>query len=235
MANEKKVKKSHRSRRTVAVFWISLILVLLPIVILGWILFSTAMDTGSPIFGNRYEGDLNPAITSENLDAIDTNVAAIEGVESEFHNLASATLRVYVKIPNESTEETAHAVADQAYTVISETLDPSVYFTQADGKKMYDLEIHVYNLGEDADRTSEEFVYVIETKTSSMGGPEKQTVSNARFPELAERLRQDVIDRKAAEEAAAAEAAAAAAEASANPESTADTEESAPEETSQAE
>ncbi len=211
---EKKVKKSHRSRRTVAVFWISLILVLTPIVILGWILFSSAMDTGTPIFGNRYKGDLDPAITSENLETIDTNVSSIEGVESEFHNLASATLRVYVKISDESTNDNAIAMAQQVYTVVSETLDPSVYFTQADGKKMYDLEIHVYNLNEESDRTQDSYVYVIGTKTSSMSNISYQTVSEALFPDLAAELRQDVADRIAAQEAAAA------AEASAETEST---------------
>ena len=68
---------------------------------------------------------------------------------------------------------------------------------------MYDLEIHVYNLDEDQDRTADNFVYVIETKTSNMSEPSAQTVSEARFPELAQKLRDDVAARKAAEEAAA--------------------------------
>ena len=68
--------------------------------------------------------------------------------------------------------------------------------------KMYDMEIHVYTLPERTDTEGENFVYVIDTKTSNMAEPEKQTVSKAKDPAVAEQLRQDVIDRLAAEEAA---------------------------------
>ena len=198
------IKKSHRSRRTVAVFWIGLILVLAPIVVLGWVLFSSAMDTGSPVFGNRYEGDLDPSITKSDLKTVDEKVAGLDGVQAEFSNLASATLRVYAQISQDATADDATAKAQEIYSTISEVLDPSVYFTQADGKKMYDLEIHVYNMDSSQDRTSDAFVYVIDTKTSSMTDPECQTVSEARYPELAEQLRQDVENRKAAAAAASA-------------------------------
>lgn len=197
------VKKSHHFRRTIAAFWICLLLVFAPIVILGWMLVSTYMDTGSPVFGHRYDGDLDPAITKENISTIEDSVSSIEGIESDFTNLSSATLRVYAKVADDATADVATAKAQEIYTAVSAVLEPSVYFTKADGKKMYDLEIHVYNLDEDQDRTADNFVYVIETKTSNMSEPSAQTVSEARFPELAQRLRDDVAARKAAEEAAA--------------------------------
>ena len=148
-------------------------------------------------------GDLDPAITKENISTIEDSVSSIEGIESDFTNLSSATLRVYAKVADDATADVATAKAQEIYTAVSAVLDPSVYFTKADGKKMYDLEIHVYNLDEDQDRTADNFVYVIETKTSNMSEPSAQTVSEARFPELAQRLRDDVASRKAAEEAAA--------------------------------
>jgi hypothetical protein len=200
----KTVKKSYRSRRTIAAFWICLVLVLLPFAILGWVLFSAARDTHTPVLGNRYEGDLDPAITSSQIEEIDTNVAAADGVESEFSNLATGTLRVYAKIADDATADTATATAQNIYTIVSQTLDPTVYFAQADGKKMYDLEIHVYNYSADQDSTADTFVYVIGTKTSSMTDPLYETVSTAKSPELAAQLEQDVIDRQAAEAAASA-------------------------------
>lgn len=203
---QKKIRKSHHSRRTIAIFWICLILVLAPIVFLGWILFSAYLDTGTPVLGNRYEGDLDPAITKDDMSTIDEAVLAIEGVEDEFSTLATATLRVYVKVADTATADEATAMANSVYTVVSQTLDPTVYFTQADGMKMYDLEIHVYNLNEDADRTSDSFVYVIETKTSSMSEPSVQTVSEALDAELAQQLRDDVTARLEAEAAAEATA-----------------------------
>lgn len=201
---EMKIRKSRRSRKTIAVFWICLILVVAPIAVLGWMLLSSAMDTHQPVFGNRYEGDLDPAITQEQIETIDTAVASIEGVESEFSNMATATLRIYAKVAGTATGEEATAVAQNIYSAVSATLDPNVYFMQADGKKMYDLEIHVYNMTSDEDRTSDAFVYVIGTKTSNMTDPEYQTVSEARYPELAQQLRDDVAARQAAEAAAEA-------------------------------
>ena len=212
MNKETKIRKSHRSRRTIAVFWICLILVITPIAILGWMLVSSAMDTHKPVLGNRYEGDLDPAITQEQIDTINISVAAIDGVEAEFSNMATATLRIYAKVANTATKEDATAMAQNIYSTVTTTLDPTVYFAQADGKKMYDLEIHVYNMSAEEDRTADTFVYVIGTKTSNMTDPQYQTVSEARYPELAQQLRDDVAARIAAEEAeAAAQAAASAA------------------------
>ena len=201
--NEKRTKKSRRSRRTVATFWICLILVLAPIVTLGWTAVSSIMDTHKPVFGNRYEGDLDPAITKEQIDSIDSAVAGIDGVEAEFSNMATATLRIYAKVSNTTAADAATAAAQKIYETVSEVLDPNVYFMQADGKKMYDLEIHVYNMNADEDRNADQFVYVIGTKTSNMKDPSYQTVSEARYPELAQQLRDDVAARKAQEEAEA--------------------------------
>lgn len=198
------VKKSYRSRRTIAAFWICLVLVLLPFAVLGWILFSAARDTHSPVLGNRYDGDLDPAITSSQISEIEQNVSSADGVESEFTNLATGTLRVYAKVADDATADTATATAQNIYSIVTQTLDPSTYFSQSDGKKMYDLEIHVYNYSSDQDRTADTFVYVIGTKTSSMDEPAYETVSEAKSPELAAQLEQDVIDRQAAEAAASA-------------------------------
>jgi hypothetical protein len=59
---------------------------------------------------------------------------------------------------------------------------------------MYDLEIHVFNL--DKNRDSDDFVYVIMTKTSGMETASTQLVSEPIDPELAQQLRDDVESRK---------------------------------------
>ena len=61
----RKKKKSRAYKRTRFVFWTVFILFITPFVILGYILLSAAGDTGKPILGNRYEGDLNPAIAED--------------------------------------------------------------------------------------------------------------------------------------------------------------------------
>ena len=60
-------------------------------------------------------------------------------------------------------------------------------------KKQYDLEIHVYNLSKNRD--SDDFVYVIMTKTSGMDTASTQLVSEPIDAELAQQLRDDVENR----------------------------------------
>ena len=212
-AAKKKVAGKKRNLHTTGfIFWICAILIVAPIAVLGWILMSSAMDTGSPVLGNRYEGDLDPAITSEQMTQVEQAVASLGDIEGSSVRMVTATMRVYADVPDDWGIDAVRGKADEIYNTVASILDPAVYFTQTDGRKMYDLEIHVYNLA--ADRESDAFVYVIENKTSSMGGPITSVVSEPLDAELAQRLRDDVEARKVAEEearlAAEAEAAAAA-------------------------
>lgn len=207
---EKSVKKNRKKKNNVkgwGPFILALVLFILPFAVLGWILLGAAMDTGSPILGDRYANDLNPAITKSQLDTIKDAVKQMLGVESADVELATGTLRVYADISDDATVDTANSVADQIYSSVTSTLDPAVYFTQHDNEKMYDLEIHVYNYADSKDRDSDSFVYVIDTKTSSMDAPAKQTMSEPLNAELAQQLRQAVEDRNNPQPSASANAA----------------------------
>lgn len=190
----RKKNMSKKAKRTNKVFWTCLIIFLLPFAVFGWMLMSAAMDTGSPILGERYEGDLDPAITKAELETIKDKTSSLSGVEKTDINLATATLRVYADIGDLADAEAAKTTAHEIYDVVTSTLDPNVYFTQTDDKKMYDMEVHVYNRDTEMDQPG--WVYVIETKNSGMEKPITQLVSQPLDPELAEQLRQDVEDRK---------------------------------------
>lgn len=194
-------KKKRKTHRTGILFTICLILVLAPFIVLGWILFSSSMDTGTPVLGNRFEGDLNPAITKDQMTQVESAVKALEGQDDAFVTMSTATLRVYVNIADDANEETANAKADEVYNTVASILDPSVYFTKTDTTKQYDLEIHVFTVPERTGAEGENFVYVIDTKTSNMAEPQKQTVSVAKDQAIADQLRQDVLDREAQENA----------------------------------
>jgi copper chaperone CopZ len=186
-------RKSRSSRRTTTILWTCIVLIALPFCVLAWLLISSALDTGTPILGDRYKGDLDPSITKTQISQVETAVKNVSGVEKCTVDLATATLRVYAKVADDATEDTAKAAADSAYDAVTSVLDPATYFTQSDGKKMYDLEVHVYNL--DKDRDSDSFVYVIKLKTSSMTDPSEQTVSTPIDADLAQQLRDDVTNR----------------------------------------
>lgn len=214
-AAKKAAGKKRNLHTTGFIFWICLILIAAPVGVLGWILLSSMMDTGAPVLGNRYEGDLDPAITKDQMAEIETAVSGLEGIESSSVQMVTATMRVYADVPDDWGIDAVKGKADEIYNAVASVLDPAVYFTQADGRKMYDLEIHVYNLAEN--REDESFVYVIRNKTSSMSEPITSVVSEPLDAELAQRLRDEAAERerirqeeeaaKAAEEAAAAEAA----------------------------
>ena len=185
-------KRRKANRRTSVIFWIALILFLLPFVILGVILISAAMDTGKPVLGDRYKGDLDPAITSSELSQVESAAGKVNGVERAFVNLATGTLRVYADISDGASPDIAESTAREIYSSVTSVLSEDTYFTQNNGKKMYDLEVHVFNQNKDPENN---FVYVIETKTSSMDEPIVQLVSEPIDAELAESLRMAVINR----------------------------------------
>ena len=104
------------------VFTVCLILILAPAIYFGWMLASTYMDSHSPVLGNRYENDLNPAITKDQLKQIDEAVGKLDGVTG------------------------------RAYEAVVAILDPNVYFSQGNDMKMYDLEIHTSNMKDGRDK-----------------------------------------------------------------------------------
>lgn len=192
----KKVKKERKKGKLDAASWIiiiGLIIIAIPCIAFVYILLSASSATGSVITGDRYTGDLDPAITSEQMTSIETSIGQIEAVEEAEVLLKSGTLRIYLDTMDEMTPEVAEEIAREAYTKLIEVCDEGVYFTQTASKKMYDVEIHAYNLEENRD--SEEFVYVIVNKSSSMEAPIARLVSEPLDPELAANLL-DKLDRK---------------------------------------
>ena len=196
MSQTKKEKKTKKKGRMDAASWIiiiGLLIIAIPCAAFVYILLSAQAATGSAISGDRFTGDLDPAITETQMAEVVTAVETIEGVESAEVILKSATLRLYVDTLDEMTPEVAEGIANQAYEKLTEVCDPSVYFTQTASKKMYDIEVHAYNLIENRD--SEEFVYVIVNKSSSMEAPIARLVSEPLDPELAAQLLEK-LDRK---------------------------------------
>ena len=196
MSQTKKEKKAKKKGRLDAASWIiiiGLLIIAIPCAAFLYILLSAQAAPGTAISGDRFTGDLDPAITETQMANVVTSVETIEGVESAEVILKSATVRVYVDTLDEMTPEVAEGIANQAYEKLTAECDPSVYFTQTASKKMYDIEVHAYNLTENRD--SEEFVYVILSKSSSMEAPIARLVSEPLDPELAAQLLEK-LDRK---------------------------------------
>lgn len=189
----KKHKKKELDRSTVILIT-GLVLIAIPCLILGWILISASLDTGTPILGDRFQGDLDPAITSEQISQIETQVASEGSVDSVTVELATATLRIYVDAADSLSEEEATALSQTVYQDVTSVLPESTYFTSTSSKKMYDLEVHVYN--DLSLAGTEGYMYVIRTKNAAMEQAEVQTVSKPLDADLAQQLRDELEEKR---------------------------------------
>lgn len=181
-----KKKSNKKLDASTMIIIVGLIIIMIPFLVLGYILLSDSMKTGSPITGDRFVNDLDPAITETDLSSMNASIQNIDGVEEVECILKTATLRIYVDVDDNKTSEEVQTMTESIYEVVTDELDEATYFSQNGSKKMYDLEVHVYNLKENRD--SDDFVYVIANKNSSMEKMAIQVVSEPKDPDLAKEL-----------------------------------------------
>lgn len=186
---EKTVKtRKHRHISAASIILIAGIVVLLiPVFVFGYLLYGATLGTGTPMFGNRFTNDLNPAITKEQVATVETTIKGLAGVESDATNLKSATLRITVDTVDTLDEAGVKTLTTQIYDTIQTVLPAATYFTADETKKMYDLEISVYNLKDGKDKAN--YFYFIITKNANMKTWEIQEVSKPLNAALAQQLR----------------------------------------------
>lgn len=180
---EKQVKGKKKLSKGALVLIISLIIILIPCLIFGGILISAALESGKPVDGNRFKGDLNPAITSSNTSSIKNSIEALSGVEKCDIELTSAQYRVNVDTVDTLTDKQIEDLCVDIYNIVNKELPMATYFTASSSEKMYDLAISVYN------KIDDDNIYYILTKNSKMDTYSVQCVSSAVDEELASDLR----------------------------------------------
>lgn len=180
---EKQVKGKKRLSKGALVLIISLIIILIPCLIFGGILISAALESGKPVDGNRFKGDLNPAITSSNTSSIKNSIEALSGVEKCDIELTSAQYRVNVDTVDTLTDKQIEDLCVDIYNIVNKELPMATYFTASSSEKMYDLAVNVYN------KIDDDNIYYILTKNSKMDTYSVQCVSSAVDEELASDLR----------------------------------------------
>lgn len=180
---EKQVKGKKKLSKGALVLIISLIIILIPCLIFGGILISAALESGKPVDGNRFKGDLNPAITSSNTSSIKNSIEALSGVEKCDIELTSAQYRVNVDTVDTLTDKQIEDLCVDIYNIVNKELPMATYFTASSSEKMYDLAVNVYN------KIDDDNIYYILTKNSKMDIYSVQCVSSAVDEELASDLR----------------------------------------------
>lgn len=180
---EKQVKGKKKLSKGALVLIISLIIILIPCLIFGGILISAALESGKPVDGNRFKGDLNPAITSSNTSSIKNSIEVLSGVEKCDIELTSAQYRVNVDTVDTLTDKQIEDLCVDIYNIVNKELPMATYFTASSSEKMYDLAVNVYN------KIDDDNIYYILTKNSKMDTYSVQCVSSAVDEELASDLR----------------------------------------------
>ena len=186
--NENKQVKNPRKKlsRSALVLIIGLFIIGIPLLVYGGILLQAQLQTGTPIFGDRFVGDLDPAITDSQMSELETELGSLSKAESVNIELTSAQMRVNIDTVDSITTEDLEAIIKEAYDIVNKKLPISTYFTSTDSKKMYDLAINAYNY---IDSEDEGMNYVLLTKNAMMSNYSIQVVSEPLDSELASELR----------------------------------------------
>lgn len=174
---KQKVKQGHK------LVWLTLLIILIPVAIVGYVLFTSAQGNDKPVEGSRFSStDLSPKIDQNVLTTIQNDLLSIDGVESATINLKSATLRAHLNMQDGLDTDTIANVAEQAYSIINAYLPIDTYFTDTGDSKNYDLEIDAYNYMVDDSHPLEGQVYIKITKN----GAGNKVVDNMNSPKNAD-------------------------------------------------
>ncbi len=190
--NNQNLKKSNTQKRKKRKDWsfyviiISLIIIAIPASFLGYHIIGASLQTGKPIFGDRFKGDLSLKIEEAKLTELEELVKSNESVQSVDFTLVSATLRANVLVKPEIAKESYQALSESIYTSVDSLLPISEYFTKTASEKMYDLEINLFNTLKPSDDNP--FIYFLLNKSSSNEEPTKQLMSESSYPDFLESL-----------------------------------------------
>lgn len=164
-------------KRSNALFYIAGVVILIPLVLLGYIFFSAKEKSGVPINGERFADEIDPPISEEQKTQVKDSLKFdnVDGIEV---NLKSATLRINIDTKDDLSDDALTAVMNKAYDDVNGILPIDTYFTNKDGKKMYDLEVHVYNYIPDDTHAADKQIYKVKTKTGAAKKPVVNTLSS---------------------------------------------------------
>lgn len=177
-------KAKHTKSRIL--YWIAAVVILIPVLLLGYIYLSAKESAGTPTVGSRFDNSLDPAITEEQLTKV-KDALKFDGAENVEVNLKSATLRITIDLNDKAGSSKVKSVLNDAYDKVVKILPVKTYFTNQKDVRMYDLDIHVYNFIPEGDDTSG-WVYKEKVKNASAKKAVTDTLSSARNKKQANKL-----------------------------------------------
>ncbi|MBR0385362.1 MAG: hypothetical protein IJI05_02295 [Erysipelotrichaceae bacterium] len=172
-------------------FWISFVVLMVPVCYFGYLLYQASQETNTPVIGDRIKTDIETEITEEALSSIKTQVLSLEGVEKCEVNLIVETMRVNVDTVDDMTDDKILELNKAIYNIVDAQIPVEEYFTSRFSYKGYDLEITSYT-----NLDSDDCAIVMLTKNSRMEQYSNQVVSKPKNPEVATELHKLAEEQK---------------------------------------
>ncbi len=185
MTKENKEVKITKKRKINWVLVTGIVVLLIPVALLGTILLGQLEKPGTVIVEDRFENQLNPAISEEQLTKV--GQISVEGMESLETSLTTGTLRFTVKTSDDANIDQIKSVNEAVVAAIYAILPEETYFTNSETTNMYDLEVHTYDFI-DTDKALEGEDYVVYTRTGGGEGGTIDVVTQAKDQEVADKL-----------------------------------------------
>jgi len=173
---------------------LGIVIILIPTAIVGKTLYDAFNATGVPMFGSRFDADLNPKISNTQLTQIEQMINSENQVESVSVNLKTATLRITVDMVDDITLDQVSVFVSTILNELLTILPQEQYFAMQGISKQYDLELHVINNRTFA--SEDNFIYVLANLNSNMEGPLIQLVSDPKNPEFVQELYDLILERQ---------------------------------------
>ena len=143
--SEVKVKKEKKKlSKSAIVLIVGIVVIAIPVLVFVGILGISALQTGTPRNGSRFDNDLVNEITNDKLTTIENDLNTISNIESVEVVLSEGQLKIFIDTVDTLSEEDVDKIVNEAYTKVTSTLPISTYFTATDSARMYDLQINVY-------------------------------------------------------------------------------------------
>lgn len=186
-SNKKSKQVKQKNTKSNILYIVATVVILIPLLMLGYIYFSTKENKGKPTAGNRFDNALVEKIEQGQIDQVKSSLQ-YDKAENVEVNLTSATLRITIDLQDTCGKSDVDSVLNDAYKKTTQILPVETYFTNKDDVKMYDLDIHVYNFIPKDDDSTDGWVYKEKIKNASSKKAVTDTLSSARSKEDADEL-----------------------------------------------
>lgn len=141
---EVKVNKKKKLSKSAIVLIIGIVIIAIPVIVFLSILGIAELQKSSPREGSRFNNDLVPEITKENVQTIESDLKTLDKLDSVEVVLKQGQLKVYIDLNDSCNEKDVDNTIALVYQKIGTLLPITTYFTKSDSAKMYDLQINVY-------------------------------------------------------------------------------------------